>query len=166
MPERERRQVVDFRDTNFIFKPNFSGDPSKDRFGSSERKAQIIIPTKEQANYLAQNGFNVRVFTSIDDEGVEHSVYHITIRANYNANTPPTIYMVKNGKKVLMHADNVGEIDSARVTNVKVSCNPYQKNPGGPITLYINYMYVEVESFLDPFADEYRWSDDEGMPFN
>ena len=43
------RQKVNIDDTRFIFDTNFSGDPTRDRFGSDKRRVNIVIPTVEQA---------------------------------------------------------------------------------------------------------------------
>ena len=47
-------------DTRFIFQTNFSGDPARDRFADSRRKANLLIPDPEQAKDLIKAGFKVR----------------------------------------------------------------------------------------------------------
>ena len=53
-------RIVAIENTKFIFMTNFSGDPKRDNFGSSRRKANLIIPTEEQAKDLADAGFKVK----------------------------------------------------------------------------------------------------------
>ena len=42
-----KRQKVNIDDTRFIFTTNFSGDPERDRFGSDQRRVNVVIPTEE-----------------------------------------------------------------------------------------------------------------------
>ena len=42
----QKRQKVNIDDTRFIFTTNFSGDPSRDRFGSDQRRVNVVIPTE------------------------------------------------------------------------------------------------------------------------
>lgn len=39
-----RTNLVIVENGKFIFDTNFAGDPKKDRFGSDERKANLVIP--------------------------------------------------------------------------------------------------------------------------
>ena len=47
-----KRQKVNIDDTRFIFTTNFSGDPERDRFGSDQRRVNVVIPTEELAQHL------------------------------------------------------------------------------------------------------------------
>ena len=55
-----KRQKVNIDDTRFIFTTNFSGDPSRDRFGSDKRRVNVVIPTMELVNHLMDLGVKVR----------------------------------------------------------------------------------------------------------
>ena len=55
-----KRQKVNIDDTRFIFTTNFSGDPSRDRFGSDKRRVNVVIPTMELENHLMDLGVKVR----------------------------------------------------------------------------------------------------------
>ena len=54
----QKRQKVNIDDTRFIFQTNFSGDPTRDRFGSDKRRVNIVIPTVEQAMDMKAMGIN------------------------------------------------------------------------------------------------------------
>ena len=54
-----KRQKVNIDDTRFIFTTNFSGDPSRDRFGSDKRRVNVVIPTMELVNHLMDLGVKV-----------------------------------------------------------------------------------------------------------
>lgn len=51
---------VNIDNTRFIFDTNFSGDPNRDRYGSSRRRVNVVIPTEEQARQLIEMGLNVK----------------------------------------------------------------------------------------------------------
>ena len=51
-----KRQKVNIDDTRFIFTTNFSGDPERDRFGSDQRRVNVVIPTEELAQHLLDLG--------------------------------------------------------------------------------------------------------------
>lgn len=55
-----KRQKVNIDDTRFIFTTNFSGDPSRDRFGSDKRRVNVVIPTMDLVNHLMDLGVKVR----------------------------------------------------------------------------------------------------------
>ena len=51
-----KRQKVNIDDTRFIFTTNFSGDPSRDRFGSDKRRVNVVIPNQELVDHLLSLG--------------------------------------------------------------------------------------------------------------
>ena len=55
-----KRQKVNIDDTRFIFTTNFSGDPERDRFGSDQRRVNVVIPTEELAQHLLDLGVKVK----------------------------------------------------------------------------------------------------------
>ena len=56
-----RTNLVIVENGKFIFDTNFAGDPKKDRFGSDERKANLVIPDIDLARELIDDGFNIRL---------------------------------------------------------------------------------------------------------
>lgn len=153
---------VRIENTHFIYATNFEGDPKKDNYGSSDRKANIIIPTKEQADDLASVGFNVKV--TKPKEGEEEGfvpIYFISAKANYDSEWPPKIYLVSgDAEPRLLDAQTVGMIDDIYVLNVNAILNPYWSERNKTWSLYIKIMYVEQDcnmgSRTDPFASVYR----------
>ena len=141
--------------TRFIFRPNFAGDSTKDKFGSTTRKATLVIPDKNMADEMLANGINVKVLDPRD--ATEEPVYFVTVIANFNSKVPPKMYLVSGGNEpVLLDEDTVGEIDNSYVLNVNASLNPWFNENTGKTSLYIRNMYVELEVDDDPFASLYR----------
>ena len=122
-------------DTRFIFQTNFAGDPSKDRYADSRRKANLIIPSAEQAKDLIKAGFKVRETRPRPDDDPKDFTpeYFIPVLLKYRnrigqpVKYPPKVYLVSgNCEPKLLDEDSVGSIDQMRVKNVNVILNPYE----------------------------------------
>lgn len=157
-----KRELVNLDNTKFIFRTNFSGDPSKDRFNNSARRANILIPTAEEAEYIASLGVNVK--TTKPRPGEEEGFvprYYMPVIVNYDSDVaksrPPKIYLVSgNAKPVLLDEDTVGLIDGTYVVNVKATIEivylaKYDRNAA-----YVRTMYVFQDADDDPWASEFR----------
>lgn len=150
-------RIISIENTRFIFATNFSGDPERDNYGNSDRKANIIIPTKEQADDLAEMGFNVRC--TKPKEGEEEGfkpTYFVAIKANYDSEWPPKIYLVSGDAEAQeLDETTVDRLDKVYVTNVNAVLNPYYSERNKTWSLYIKIMYVEQDVDDDPFAARY-----------
>ena len=151
------KKIVSIEGTRFIFRTNFSGDPERDSFGSSARKANIMIPDEQQALELRDEGFNIK--QTKPREGEEEDFipkYFVSIGLNYDSEWPPKVYLV-TGKNVpvLLDEESIGILDKIYVTNVDVVLNPYHNQRTGRNSLYVKTMYVEQDVEDDPFAAKY-----------
>ena len=153
-------RIITIENTRFIFTTNFSGDPERDNYGNSDRKANIIIPTKEQADDLAAAGFNVKC--TKPKEGEEEGfvpTYFVSVKANYDSEWPPRIFLVcGDAEPELLTVDTVKRLDMIYITNVNAVLNPYYSQRNDSWSLYIKTMYVEQDETDDPFAARYRRS--------
>lgn len=170
-------------DTNFIFNTNFSGNPARDRFGDSRRKANLIIPDPEQAKDMIKAGINVRQTNPgpNDDPSTYVPEFFVQVLLAYRDKIgnplkyPPRVFLVSgDAEPVLLDEDVVGKTidEDIRVKNVNIVLNPREYEPG-KFTLYIRTMYVEQALEDDPYAARYQrrakpadWHDDEDdLPF-
>lgn len=162
--------IITIENTRFIFATNFSGDPERDTYGDDSRKANIIIPTKEQADDLAEQGFNVkRTSPKPGEEEGFVPAYFIAVRVNYNSEWPPKVYLVSgNSEPRLLDESTISTLDKIYVTNVNAVLNPYYSERNKTWSLYVKTMYVEQDVDDDPFVARYRKSnnEDEVLPFN
>lgn len=170
-------RTIAIDDTRFIFQTNFAGDPSKDRFVDSRRKANLVIPDPEQAKDLIKAGFKVRETKPRPDEDPADFIpeYFVLAVLKYRnrlgqpVKYPPKVYLVSgDNEPVLLDEDSVSCIDNMRVKNVNVILNPYKYDPANNgLSLYIRTMYVEQDLDDDPYASRYRarQQDDEDVPF-
>lgn len=163
-------KIITIEDARFIFATNFSGDPERDTYGDDSRKANIIIPTKEQADDLAEQGFNVkRTSPKPGEEEGFVPAYFIAVRVNYNSEWPPKVYLVSgNSEPRLLDESTISTLDKIYVTNVNAVLNPYYSERNKTWSLYVKTMYVEQDVDDDPFVARYRKSnnEDETLPFD
>ena len=81
----KEKKIVSIENTRFIFRTNFSGDPERDSFGSTARKANIIIPDEELALSLRDEGFNVKQTKPREGEEEDYiPKYFVSISLNYD----------------------------------------------------------------------------------
>lgn len=153
-----QRNNIFIENTRFIFNTNFSGDPDRDTYGSSDRKGNIIIPDHEQAMDLLHAGFNVKCTKPKpgEEEGFIPK-YYVSIKVNYDTEWPPKVYLVSgDATPVLLDEESLGAIDNCYVLNVNATLNPYISKRTGKKSLYVKVMYVEQDVEDDPFASRYR----------
>lgn len=162
----EERKLVVIEDTKFIFKTNFAGDPNEDRFRSTKRRGNIIIPDIEMAQALLDAGFKVKATKPRPGEEEDFvPTFYISATLNYDTPWPPEVYLVSPGATpVPLDKDSVGVVDKAYVLRVRVALNPYENPTTGIKSLYIRTMYVEQDVGNDPFAHIYA-NREEPLPF-
>ena len=122
MNNDERISYV-LKNTRFIFRPNLSGDPSADKYGSTTRKATIVVPDSSMVEDMLTRGINVKLLPPRNE--TEEPVHFVTAIANFDSRIPPRIYLVSgNNPARLLNEETVGEIDNVYVLNVNASLNP------------------------------------------
>ena len=154
------RQKINIDDTRFIFDTNFSGDPTRDRFGSDKRRVNIVIPTVEQAMDMRAMGINVKETHPNPERTYEDGftpTYYVPVTVNMDSKSPPHVYRITlQGKRLLCTPETVGQLDFIRVKNVCCQANLVEKrNAPGEFTLYADVMYVEQDADPDPYAERY-----------
>lgn len=163
--------------TRFIFQTNFSGDSTQDRYGSSARQGNLIIPSPAQAEELLAQGFNVRQTRPHDDDEGFEPTYFVKVQVKYTnrmgdpVKYPPAVYLVSDdGEPVKMTEDSIGNLDHMRIKNVDAVLNSYEYAEG-KYSLFVRTMYVTQDIDDDPYAARYARRarmaqvEDEDMPF-
>lgn len=166
--------MFNLEDTRFIFSTNFEGNPDKDKYKSTKRQCNIVIPTVDQAMALLDLGYNVK--ETMPREGEEEGFqkeYYIKCLCNIDSQYPPKVYLVnEEGVAVKLDANTVNILDEIRVKNVNATISPWEWEPG-KFSMYINVLYVEQSVEDDPFASKYKRTtnaiprpgfEDEGSP--
>lgn len=156
---------VAFDNTHFIYTTNFSGDPARDKFGDPRRKANIIIPSVEQAKRLTKIGCKVKQTKprANDDPATFQPEYYVVVQTKYRKkdNTPvkypPSVYLVTdNNPAVPLNEETIGSLDQIRVKNVNCIATLRKDEEGDKYSLFAQTMYVEQDTDFDPYASMYR----------
>lgn len=163
-----RTNLVIVENGKFIFDTNFTGDPKKDRFGSDERKANLVIPDIDLARELIDDGFNVRLTKPrVGEEEGFVPRYFVKVKLNYKSTWPPKVYLVTDeDKSVLLDEESVACLDDIWVDRVNAVLNRYE-GPNGK-SLYVKSMEVYQKVDDDPISAKYRRrnrDEEEEIPF-
>lgn len=163
-----RTNLVIVENGKFIFDTNFAGDPKKDRFGSDERKANLVIPDIDLARELIDDGFNIRLTKPrVGEEEGFVPRYFVKVKLNYKSTWPPKVYLVTDeDKSVLLDEESVACLDDIWVDRVNAVLNRYE-GPNGK-SLYVKSMEVYQKVDDDPISAKYRRQnrdEEEEIPF-
>jgi hypothetical protein len=146
------RGILQIDDARIIYR-NFSGEGSKfNREG--DRNFAVIIETAEQANALAENGWNVKIKPPREEGDAPFMFLPVKIKFNERG---PAVYL-KSGTASPMKLDEetVGCLDSIDILGVDLDIRPYDWEVNGKNgrTAYLQSIHVTQE--VDRFAERYN----------
>lgn len=160
MEQYTKRPVIHIENTRFIYATNFAGTPDP-KYGNSTRSCNIVIPTEEQANEIANYGIEVRQTKprAGEEEGFVPTYFFrglLNYDSEFAKNRPPKVFLVGGSAEPrLLGAEEVGIIDNVYVVNVDCSLEVTHLKKYDRTVAYISTMYVSQDVDDDPFAAKY-----------
>ena len=145
--------------TRLIFRTNFSGDPARDKFGDTRRKANIVVP-EDLVESLRRLDCNVKQTKPRWNRSPEH---YVQVQVRYGGRRPVNIFLVKDGDAKALNESTVGILDTIRTGPVDAVLKPWMTR-NGRVVLFADVMYVseqEDKPTVDPFYDKYRHKENE-----
>ena len=130
-----------------------------------DRKFRLKFNDPELAQQLAEDGWNIRIYTPKNEEYDPY--YYMKVVTKFRVDSEkvrqdPEIHLVNSKNDILCGPQNMADIDMAfrnhKVVRVDLSVNPYHwNNPtigkGEGVAAYIREMWVEIQD--SPFASRY-----------
>ena len=145
---------ITIQNTKFIFSTNFQGDSSRDKFKSTTKRANIVIPNNDPKLHASIKAFNYKKFHTNENEEI---LFLPVIIATNHANPANNSKVYLNG--VFINVNEYSMIDALTdkvdVTVDKVSIRPSISTINGEkdlVTAYVDEIYISSKEFKkDPW---------------
>lgn len=154
--------VIEVRNAKITFR-NFEGREAKYNNRGSKNFV-IVIEDENVANKLSSEGWNVKPFSTPNDDGKFNYKWPVAVSFSKR---PPKIVKVINNKQFIMDEESIKDLDYAVLDRVDVAINPYHwtKDDGSTgIKAYLKTLYVTIRP--EDFEEDYRIDESEDdLPF-
>lgn len=147
------RGILQIDEARLIFR-NFAGAADKyNRQG--DRNFAIVIPDKELADKMIEEGWNVRIRDPRDDQ--EEPFMYLPVKIKFN-DRGPSVYLTTNGVTNPLDEESVEALDNIDILSADLDIRPYDWEVNGKHgrTAYLQSIHVtqNVDRFASRFAEE------------
>lgn len=156
-------------DGHIIFK-NFAGKKTAYN-DKGNRNFALSIPTREMADALVRDGWNVKIKDGVNPE--DEPRMHLPVKIKFGR-SGPNIYLTSGKNRRQLTEDEVEILDRISIARVDLDIRPYDwvtqegtKNEKRGRAAYLQNMYVEqnIDRFAQRFAEEEAPDDEDELPF-
>ena len=148
------RGILNIDEAAIIYR-NFAG--RGDKFNrEGDRNFALIIPTKELADRLINDGWNVKIKPPRDDQ--ETPFMYLPVKIKFN-DRGPNCYLVTAGKANRLDEESIGILDDVDILNVNLDIRPYDWEVNGKTGRTAYLQGIEVTQRVDRFAARYAEED-------
>lgn len=144
------RGILQIDDAKLCYR-NFSGAGSKfNREG--DRNFSVIIDDEAIAEALTQEGWNVKVKPSRDEDDTPFMTLPVKVKFNDRG---PTVYLVSGGVKNRLDEESIDVLDNVDIISVDLDIRPYNWEVNGKTgrTAYLQSICVVQQ--IDRFSNRY-----------
>ena len=153
----EKRGVLMIDDARIVYR-NFSGSGSRyNREG--DRNFAVVIPDKEIADALIENGWNVKIKPP-REEGDSPFMY-MPVKVKFN-DRGPNVYLVTGKRMNRLDEESVSCLDDVDIQSVDMDIRPYDWEVNGRNGRSAYLQSIKVTQRIDRFAAE---NEEEEEPF-
>lgn len=156
------RGIIEIDEARIIFR-NFSGRGDKyNREG--DRNFAVVIETQEMCDALLDEGWNVRVRPSSENE--DETFMYLPVKIKFS-DRGPACFLKSGHSKVRLDENSIGCLDKIDIAYVDLDIRPYDWDINGKSgrTAYLQAIHVtqDVDRFTARYAEEEH---PEEVPFN
>lgn len=153
----EKRGILMIDDARIVYR-NFSGTGSRyNREG--DRNFAVVIPDKEIADALIENGWNVKIKPP-REEGDSPFMY-MPVKVKFN-DRGPNVYLVTGKRMNRLDEESVSCLDDVDIQSVDMDIRPYDWEVNGRSGRSAYLQSIKVTQRIDRFAAE---NEEEEEPF-
>lgn len=157
-------EKIKIENARIIFR-NFGGSPTPWNKKGGQRDFHVVLDNYEGLQQLIDMGFAVKTLKKRNEEDPDVPILKVKLNFRYNDDgselLSPHIYMINNGKKVLITPQTASILDSAEIAFSDIYIRPYRSTVSGVdyVTAYLDKMYINIE--VDELEAKYSMYDDD-----
>lgn len=119
-----------------------------------DRNFSVVIPTQEDADFLIENGWNVKIKQPREGYEDEGPFMHLPVKIKFNSRGPG-VYVKSLDNVTRLNEDTIGMIDELDIASVDLDVRPYDWEINGKTGRSAYLQSIEVTQNIDRFGARY-----------